>query len=101
MLSSAGPKPANLADTQEVTRSAGSFISRKIWLPKGLYDALPYFYLASGLAALFATVYISSWLWLLPHYLLFSAACLHLGILILRRRRAPRKRRESSASETD
>ncbi len=101
MLSSAGPKPANLADTQEVTRSAGSFISRKIWLPKGLYDALPYFYLASGLAALFATVYISSWLWLLPHYLLFSAACLHLGILILRRRRAPRSGQESSASETD
>ena len=101
MLSSAGSKPADLTDTQEVTRSAGSFVSRKIWLPKGLYDALPYFYLVSGLAAFLATLYISSWLWLLPHYLLFSAACLHLGVLILRRRRAPRNRQEAALTDSD
>ena len=87
MLGSAGTNSANLTDTQEVTRSAGSFVSRKIWLPKGLYDALPYFYLIAGLAAFLATLYISTWLWVLPHYLLFSAACVHLGVLILRRRR--------------
>ena len=40
MLSSAGTKSANLTDTQEVTRSAGSFVSRKIWLPKGLSTIL-------------------------------------------------------------
>ena len=101
MLSNAGTKSANLTDTQEVTRDAGLFVSRKIWLPKGLYDALPYFYLVSGLAAFLATVYISSWLWLLPHYLLFSAACLHLGVLILRRRRTPRSRQETAETESD
>jgi cytochrome c-type biogenesis protein CcmH/NrfF len=42
-------------------------------------------------AAFLATLYISTWLWLLPHYLLFSAACLHLGILILRRRKRTRQ----------
>jgi fatty acid desaturase len=99
MLSSAGSKSANLTDTQEVTRSAGSFVSRKIWLPKALYDALPYFYLVAGLAAFLATLYISTWLWVLPHYLLFSAACLHLGVLIIRRRRRPPDRREGT--ETD
>ncbi|MDH3848266.1 MAG: hypothetical protein OEV05_10770 [Gammaproteobacteria bacterium] len=99
MLSSAGTKSANLTDTQEVTRSAGSFVSRKIWLPKGLYDALPYFYLVAGLAAFLATLYISTWLWVLPHYLLFSAACLHLGVLILRRRKRPRDLRDPD--ETD
>ena len=99
MLSSAGSKSANLTGTQEVTRSAGSFVSRKIWLPKALYDALPYFYLVAGLAAFLATLYISTWLWVLPHYLLFSAACLHLGVLIIRRRRRPPDRREGT--ETD
>jgi fatty acid desaturase len=99
MLSSAGSKSATLTDTQEVTRSAGSFVSRKIWLPKALYDVLPYFYLVAGLAAFLATLYISTWLWVLPHYLLFSAACLHLGVLIIRRRRRPPDRREST--ETD
>ena len=99
MLSNAGTKSADLTDARETTRSASSFVSRKVWLPKALYDALPYFYLVSGAAAFLATVYISSWLWLLPHYLLFSAACLHLGLLILRRRKRPRDLRDPD--ETD
>ena len=94
MLSNAGTKSADLTDTQEVTRNTGSLVSRKIWLPKAVYDALPYFYLVAGIAAFLATLYISNWLWVLPHYLLFSAACLHLGVLILRRRRRPRERQD-------
>ena len=101
MLSNAGSNSADLTDTQEVTRSAGSLVSRKIWLPKALYDALPYFYLAAGVAAFFATLYISNWLWVLPHYLLFSAACLHLGVLILRRRRRPRQHRDIGEFDPD
>ena len=94
MLSNAGTKSADLTDTQEVTRNTGSLVSRKIWLPKAVYDALPYFYLVAGIAAFLATLYISNWLWVLPHYLLFSAACLHLGVLVLRRRRRPRERQD-------
>ena len=89
MLSTAAGKPAALTETQEITRQTGRLISRKIWLPKLIYDALPYFYLASGFAAFFATLYISEWFWVLPHYLLFSAACIHLGLLVYRRRRRP------------
>lgn len=86
MFSNTAQKPANLSETQQMTRDAGRFISRKIWLPKVLYDALPYFYLFAGLSALLTTFYISGWAWLLPHYLLFAIACLHLGALIYRRR---------------
>lgn len=75
-----------LSDTQQVTRSAGKLANKKIWLPKLLYNALPYFYLTSGFVAFFATLYISEWFWVLPHYLLFSAACIHLGIFVYRRR---------------
>jgi len=91
MLSKAPPHYANLSATQEMTRSAGSLITRKIWLPKLLYDFLPYFYLTSGFAAFFATLYISNWYWVLPHYLLFSAGCLHIGLLVYRRRRHRRR----------
>lgn len=101
MLTSAGSKAAELTDTQELTRSAGSFVSRKIWLPKALYDALPYFYLVAGLAAFLATLYINTWLWVLPHYLLFSAACIHLGLLILRRRGRRREHLQAAESESD
>lgn len=87
MLSSAAGKRTPLTDTQELTRQTGGLVSRKIWLPKLLYDALPYFYLGAGCAAFLATLYISDWFWVLPHYLLFSAACIHLGLVIYRRRR--------------
>ena len=85
-LSDAARKPARASDTQRVANKTGSILSRKIWLPKALYAALPYFYLVTGVSALLATLYISNWLWILPHYLLFSAACLHMGVLIFRRR---------------
>jgi len=86
MLSTTAGKPAKLTDTQRATYKTGNVVSRKIWLPKFFYDVLPYFYLVAGFLAFFATLYISEWFWVLPHYLLFSAACIHLGVLIFRRR---------------
>ena len=86
MVSDAAKKAAALSETQQVIRKTGIILSRKIWIPKLLYAALPYFYLASGIAALVATLYVDNWIWLLPHYVLFSAICLHMGVLIFRRR---------------
>lgn len=90
MLSTAAGKPTELTETQQVSRDAGRLATRKIWVPKLIYDALPYFYLFSGVAAFFATLYISEWFWVLPHYILFSVACIHMGILVYRRRRRVR-----------
>jgi hypothetical protein len=86
MISTTAGTPTALSETQQVDRKAGNLATRKIWLPKLIYDLLPYFYLVSGIAAFFATLYISEWFWVLPHYLLFSAACIHLGGLVYRRR---------------
>jgi Flp pilus assembly protein TadB len=86
MFSNAAEKPAHLSETQQMTHDAGTMMSRKVWLPKLVYNALPYFYLLAGVGALLATIYISGWAWVLPHYLLFAAACLHMGILVYRRR---------------
>lgn len=90
MFSSTAGKPERMSDTQRVSHDAGSLMTRKIWLPKTLYDLLPYFYLIAGVSALLASLYIGNWLWALPHYLLFSVACLHLGAVIYRRRHRPR-----------
>ena len=73
-------------DFAEDGRSLAFFLRRKIWLPKLLYAALPYFYVLSGLAAFLATFYITEWFWILPHYVLFSLVCVHIGISVYRRR---------------
>jgi hypothetical protein len=90
MYSNAVEKPSHLSETQEITRDSGNLMSRKIWLPKTLYNTLPYFYLFAGLGALLATMYIGGWVWVLPHYLLFAVACLHMGLLVYRRRNKPK-----------
>jgi len=97
MISTAAERPLTHSDTQQVSRKTVNLAAKKIWLPKLLYDALPYFYLTSGLAAFFATMYISEWFWILPHYLLFSAVCTHLGITVYRRRQS--RKSENPLSE--
>ena len=86
MMSTTARKQNRLTETRYVARHSDDLLWKKIWLPKLLYDALPYFYLCAGLIAFIATLYISEWFWILPHYLLFSAACVHLGIAVYRRR---------------
>lgn len=90
MISTAQGKRNPLSETQRLPRESGNLLSRKIWLPKFLYELLPYFYVTAGFAAFLATLYISEWFWVLPHYLLFSVACVHLGVFVYRRRRRPR-----------
>ena len=87
MLSDTAQSPVHTRDTATRRRSR-PLLWRRLWLPKVLYTLLPFFYIGAGVAALLATVYISAWFWVLPHYLLFSVACLHLGVIILRRRRS-------------
>jgi hypothetical protein len=96
MLTNTANELSDLSSTRAFVVKAGKLATRKIWLPRLVYDCLPYFYLTAGFAALFATLYISEWFWVLPHYLLFSAACLHLAAVVLRRR----VQKNDSASET-
>ena len=86
MISTAQGKRVSLSRSQRESRRTDSLLWRKIWLPKLLYELLPYFYIAAGFAAFLATLYIGEWFWVLPHYLLFSIACVHLGIFVYRRR---------------
>ena len=98
MSGNAAGNASQPADFSGVWRNTLAFLQRKIWLPKLVYGAIPYFYIAAGLTALLATFYIAEWFWVLPHYVLFSFACMHIGILIFRRRRARRSANSPSNS---
>ncbi len=82
MFDKAEPQQMDPGTNQEELHDTDSPLRRKILLPKILYDCLPYFYLTVAFAAIFATLYISEWFWVLPHYLLGSAACLHLAFAV-------------------
>ena len=69
---------------------AKRFLLQEIWLPKLLYDLIPYFYLSSGCAALWTTIYVVEWYWSLPICILFSIMCWHWGIWIFSLRRRNR-----------
>lgn len=99
MLTNAADDVPDLTNTSAFVTRAGQLATRKIWLPRLVYDSLPYFYLTSGFAALFATLYISEWFWVLPHYLLFSAGCLHLALAVFRRRRLRNQRPNELAAD--
>lgn len=75
------------AESARDRTSSSPGLLKKIWLPKLIYDCLPYFYIVAGIVALLTTLYISNWYWVVPHYLLFSVACAHFGVIVLRRRR--------------
>lgn len=100
MLTQTAPKDLELSSTQKLARNARKLASRRIWLPRVLYDCLPYFYLTAGFAAFYATLYISDWFWVLPHYILFCAACLHLALAVYRRRKRPRRRDTDQSGTT-
>lgn len=95
------PKRIELSATQNLTRNLERLATRKIWLPRLLYVSLPYFYLGAGLSAFFAALYISEWFWVLPQYILFSAACLHLAFAVYRRRRTPATDTEAGENTVD
>ena len=86
MPGNAAGKATPGSDFAERSRSLRKLLGRKIWLPRLLYAAVPYFYILSGLVAFLATFYVPEWFWVLPHYVLFSAVCIHIGILVYRMR---------------
>jgi hypothetical protein len=56
---------------------------QKLWLPRLLYEALPYLYLAIGIAALASALYVPGSGWILPYAILFAVICLHASLAII------------------
>ena len=61
-----------------------------MWLPKPIYEALPYYYLAAGVSSLAAAPYLDFWYW--PHICLITGfTCLVAGLVVLLKRRSHRQ----------
>jgi len=55
---------------------------RRLWLPRFIYEALPYLYIACGLVALGSAIYTPDWTWILPWAILVGLICLHAGLAL-------------------
>ncbi len=76
----------DFAGSPALQRTSTFFINKKVWLPQAVYNSLPYFYLGAGIISLISTVHVGSWLWFIPHTILFAAVCIHIAILVFRKR---------------
>ncbi|MDJ0929318.1 MAG: hypothetical protein QNJ73_16895 [Gammaproteobacteria bacterium] len=65
---------------------------RKLWLPKIIYEGLPYVYIGIGIVALASALYAPGWTWILPYLALVGVACLHAGLAIVTLRYRFRRR---------
>lgn len=87
--------------TRETNDTAGKrlrgLLLRKLWLPRFLYEALPYIYISCGLAALLAAAFAPDWTWILPYVILVGLVCLHAGLAIATMRLRFRKRSDKRA----
>ncbi len=56
---------------------------RRLWLPKFIYELMPYVYIACGIAALASALFTPDWTWILPWAVLVGLTCLHAGLAIV------------------
>lgn len=94
MTTEAASPFGSLSQTQKLGRWALRAAQRRVWLPRPLYELIPWFYLLAGAAALLATLFVDGWLWVIPFYLIFAVLCLHFAVAIFNMRRAHRSRRK-------
>lgn len=86
--------PPSGEQTTSVVRQLRRVLLRKLWLPRFLYEALPYIYISCGLAALVAAAFAPGWTWILPYAILIGLIGLHAGLAIATMRFRFRKRRK-------
>ena len=72
---------------------------RRVWLPTGLYRAVPWVYLILGGACLASALLLPGSEWLLPYVMLLGLGCLHAGYAVAGIRH--RTRRTQSDQQAD
>ena len=70
-----------------------------MWLPKPLYEAIPYFYIVAGLLFVAGASLMMYWRWDSTLFFIFSIICLVSGIFIFLQRRKFRKTSEARSRD--
>lgn len=76
-----------------MSRDARAFLLRRIWLPRWLYEALPWLYLAGGAGALWGGLFGSDGAWYYPYAALAGLAAIHGGLWVSVARHRWRRRK--------
>ena len=100
MSEAAERKSARPAKSGSVRFVNGRGLLRKIWLPRFVYEALPWFYPVAAMLAIATALYIGDWVRVLPQSLVLVAACIHLSIYVLQQRLLGKKRGRHSDSDS-
>jgi hypothetical protein len=69
-------------DTGRLAQRLAALARRRIWLSRPVYAAVPWFYLASGTAALGGGLFLPDGTWFLPYLLLLGGACVHAAVAV-------------------
>ena len=82
-----------------MARLVRRMLLRKLWLPRFLYEALPYIYISCGVLALLSAAFAPGWTWILPYAILIGLICLHAGLAIATMRFRFRTRRKDPRND--
>ena len=99
MYTQSSSSAASTPKGQSLALRLSRILCQKLWLPRALYEALPYLYVVGGLAALLSAMYLPGWTWILPYLLLLGAISLHAGLAVLTLRWRFRRGQYETGSE--
>lgn len=73
----------------------------RIWLPRTLYAAIPWIYLAAGTVCLLGGLFLPETAWLYPYLVLLGLALAHAAVAVasLRQRPPPRGRADCAGDD--
>ena len=77
------PLSARAHPARDNRRRIRQLLFRRLWLPKILYEALPYLYIVLGVTALGSAMFTPDWTWILPWAILIGLICLHAGLALV------------------
>ncbi|MEM7282136.1 MAG: hypothetical protein AAF438_10965 [Pseudomonadota bacterium] len=72
-----------------------------MWLPKPIYESLPFFYILTGVLFIAGAAYLASWLWSAPYYMVFGYLCVVSGGVLLLKRLSYRRNKTVEQQEAD
>jgi len=94
--SSSTPVSRSRPGDRGISVSLRRLLFRKLWLPRIVYEMLPYIYMVAGGGALYAATQLGDWRWVLPYAVLLGLICLHAGLGIAALRYRFRKGRKDT-----
>ena len=83
------------------SRRIRNLLLQKLWLPRIVYETLPFLYLFLGLTALASAMHMQDWTWILPYAILLGLICLHAGLALITLRYRYRHRKGQTPAQAD